>query len=169
VSFVEKFMREFWPYIVPLPIAEGRQSEVLHSLFKSKASIEIVRSVPLEGVIYQKDMIENLPYSNKTILKRLSSLVSNNVLSEGMEKSDKRRAWVKWYKLSNLGRWIKLLMMPPQNLPKATLKKIVGELLKLYIEGAVKLCFEHKINPEIIKDTFEKAYCKAISKNPTAT
>ena len=158
-------MSDFWPYVVPLPIGEGRQYEVLLSLFKSKASIDIIRHMPMEGVTYQRDMIKKLPYSNKTIIKRLMSLVSTNVLSEGMERSKKRRAWIKWYRLTSLGRWTKLLLTPPQTFPKSKIKELVEEFSTLYVEGVVKLCLKHRINPEIVKTTFDTVYNIA-SRNP---
>jgi len=119
----------------------------------------------MEGVTYQKDLTRTLPYSNKTILNRLKSLVLTDVLSEGMEKSKNKRAWVKWYKLTSLGKWVKLLMTPPQTLPRAKIKELIGETLELYVEGAVRVCLEHKINPEIIKTAFENMYQKTTLKN----
>lgn len=168
MSFTEEaLMSELWPYILPLPVKEGRQYEVLLSLFKSKASVDIIRSCSIEDVTYQRDLTKKLPYSNKTILKRLGSLVSANVLSEGMEKSRKKRAWIKLYRLTSLGKWIKLLMTPPQTLPKAKIKELIGELLELHVEGAVRVCLEHRINPEVVKTAFEKGYHRAAPRSST--
>ena len=151
-------MRELWPYIVPLPIGEGQQYEVLLSLFKSKVSIDIMGLVPLEGNAYQKNIIEKLPYSNKTVIERLGSLVAANVLSEGMEKPDKRRVWVKWYKLTNFGRWMKLLLMPPQEIPREKIIELLRELMRLYLEGIIRLCHKHEIDPNIVRRIIQEAY-----------
>ena len=88
-------MEKLWPYVLPLPIDEGEQSKILFSLFKSKASIDIMKYMRVEGATYQRDMIKKLPYSNKTIIQHLETLVSANVLTEGMEKSKEKQFQIK--------------------------------------------------------------------------
>lgn len=156
-------MEKLWPYVLPLPIEEGEQSKILFSLFKSKASIDIMKYMRMEGATYQRDMIKKLPYSNKTIIEHLATLVSANVLIEGMEKSKEKRAWIKWYTPTPLGRWIQLLLMPPQKVPKNKINDLLNDLLKLQVEGAVKLCLKYKLDPDTLKTSFMETYEKTIA------
>lgn len=151
-------MERLWPYILPLPTESRRQHQILLSLFRSKVSIDIIRSVPLEGPAYQRAMIKRLPYSNKTIIKWLKALVSAGTLTEGMEKSKDKRAWVKWYRLTPFGKWIRLLLIPPKQIPRATIEKLFKELFEMYVRSAISLCATYKINPKVLKTMVDRLY-----------
>ena len=158
VRWIRKPMETLWPYVLPLPTDSKRQHQILLSLFKSKVSIDIVRSIPLEEAAYQKAMIKKLPYSNKTIIKWLKNLVSVDILAEGMEKSKHGRAWVKWYRLTPFGKWMKLLLMPPEQVPSERIADLINELFGMYLRSAISLCKRYKIDPEILKTTMNKLY-----------
>lgn len=148
---------EVWPYIVPLPTPS--QYTVLSSLFSSKASLDIMRKIRLEGKMYHGELIAQLPYSNKTVTESLKRMVSNGLLEEGMEKSqvNGKARWLKWYKLTKLGRWIKLLIIPPSQLPKERIKELVNELFQLYLNSVIELYRKNNISLQELKNVFEKA------------
>jgi len=158
-------METLWPYILPLPTKSARQYKILLSVFKSKVSLEIMRLMPVDQRIYQKDLIEKLRmHSNKTVIEGLNRLVSAGVLEEGMEKlaAKDKKVWVKWYRSTFLGKWLVLLLIPPKQIPREKVEKTIKALFTLYVKNAVNLCKNYKVNPEVIKEIFEKTYQKAM-------
>ena len=104
---------ELYPYVVFLPSEE--KNKVLSAIFGSKAAVDLLKFCLEQGVaksIYQKDLVNKLNFSNKTIIENLKALTKLRVLDEAMEKNDKegRIIWVKAYKLTDLGKWFALLM-----------------------------------------------------------
>jgi len=120
---------ELWPYILPLPRVKKRQYRILFSVFKSKVPISIIEYMPLDRIAYQKNMIEKFPFSNKTLIKWLKTLVSINILTEGMERTliKGKVKWVKWYRFTPIGKWIKLLITPLKHFSKENLQKLIEE------------------------------------------
>lgn len=158
-------METLWPYILPLPTKSTRQYKILLSVFKSKVSFEIMRLMPVDKAIYQKDLIGKLcRHSNKTVIEGLNRLVSAGVLEEGMEKVavNDKNVWVKWYKPTFLGKWLVLLLIPPKQIPREKVEETIKTLFTLYIKNAVDLCKNYEVNPEVIKEIFEETYQKAI-------
>lgn len=151
--------KKLWPYILPLPPTE--QYTLLSSVFASEVSVKILQYIALEGRVYQKDLIERLgEYSNKTVIAKLKKLVSSGVLKEGMEKrrvGGEKLGWVKWYEPTFLGKWLSLLLLPPDKLPKLKAEKILLELFEYYIKNAVKLCREYGIDPKLLTKAFKAA------------
>jgi len=150
---------EIWPYILPLPSDRADQRRFLLSVFGSDTAIDILRNVSLEEKVYQRDLIKGLNYSNKTIIKNLKTLVSYGVLEEGMEKTSERgkTLWLKWYKSTSLGRWLVLLLVPPEKVDAKLVEKIMEELFELYVKNAVRLCKAYGISPRLLVRIFEKS------------
>ncbi len=143
---------EIWPYILPLPVDRSRQVEFLMTVLGSHVSMDILRCIGSKGVIYQKELISELPYSNKTVISKLRKLVELGVLAEGMEKKveDGRVRWVKRYEATDIGRWIIYLLIPPQSMNREEVMDVVKMLLKLYIDSLSKLCRNYGIEKKII-------------------
>jgi hypothetical protein len=79
------------PYVVFLPIE--KKDKILSAIFGSKAGVDILRYSLKQGIsknIYQKDLVNKLNYSNKTIIENLKSMTSLEVLNESMEKNTRR-------------------------------------------------------------------------------
>lgn len=158
-------METLWPYILPLPTKSTRQYKILLSVFKSKVSFEIMRLMPVDKAIYQKDLIEKLcRHSNKTVIEGLNRLASAGVLEEGMEKVavNDKNVWVKWYKPTFLGKWLVLLLIPPKQIPREKVEETIKTLFTLYVKNAVDLCKNYEVNPEVIKEIFEQTYRMAM-------
>jgi len=68
-----------WPYVTPLPTSAGQQSRLLFSVFRSEASMNLIRHMPLEKEVYRQELIRTLGYSNKTVVKSLRSLVAAGI------------------------------------------------------------------------------------------
>lgn len=150
---------EIWPYILPLPIDRVDQRRFLLSVFGSDTAIDILKNVSLEGKVYQRDLIKNLNYSNKTIIKHLKTLVSFGVLEEGMEKvlEEGKTLWLKWHTSTNLGKWLVLLFTPPEKVDAKLVEKILEELFELYVKKAVRICEDYNLDQRVLRKVFEKA------------
>jgi hypothetical protein len=150
---------EFIPYILPLPKNREDQRKFYRWVFGSDTALDVLREASLEGKIYQKDLIKNLEYSNKTIIETLKKLVSLNVLEEGMEKafSKQKTVWVKWYTPTDVGRWIVLLFLPPREVNPGLVEKTLKQLFELYIRNAIQLCKTYNIDAKILRVVAEKS------------
>ena len=151
---------EFFPYILPLPKSREDQRRFYRSVFGSDTALEVLRMASLENKIYQKDLIRELKYSNKTILETLKKLVSLGVLQEGMEKVAEggRSVWVKWYSPTNVGRWIVLLFLPPKRVDSKLVEDSIEELFGFYVKNAIQLCKTYGLGTELLRRVFEESF-----------
>jgi len=148
-----------WPYILPLPVDSSKLLRFLRAVFGSETALEILRKLPADGRVYQARLIEELNRSNKTVINALKNLVSLGVLEEGMEKARRgnRVVWVKYYTVTDLGRWLAFLISPPEQLDKDVVKRLIENLLKLYLDSILKVCKSYDIDPiELIKRVLEE-------------
>jgi len=155
---------EVWPYILPLPVDRDRQVEFLMVVLGSHVSMSILRYIGSRGLAYQKELISELPYSNKTIISTLKKLVKLGVLTESMEKrvEDGRVKWVKRYEATDIGRWIIYLLIPPQTISRDEMVKIIRILLKLYIDSLSRLCKNYCVERKLILDILSELYSETI-------
>jgi len=148
-----------YPYVVFLPSAY--KEKILSAIFGSKASIDILRFSLKQGIsnkIYQKDLMRNLAYSNKTIIENLKTLTKLGVLMEEMEKveSKERTAWVKVYRLSDMGKWFALLLAEERELPNDEKAKIMQNVFRSYIGWIKNLSKDLNIEKNTLKRIFEE-------------
>jgi hypothetical protein len=145
------------PYVVFLP--SEQKSKILGAIFGSKAAVDILRFSLSQGIsnkIYQKDLVEKLAYSNKTIIENLKSLTKLGVLNEDMEKNKKagRIVWVKAYQLSDVGKWFALLIAEEKDLSQEEKAEILQNLFRAYIKWVRDL--SEKLHTD--KKTLEKIF-----------
>ncbi len=146
------------PYIVFLPA--GRKQKVLRAIFGSKVPIDILKFSINRGIskkIYQKDLIENLSYSNKTLIEHLKRLTDLGVMEESMEKMESmgRTVWVKCYVLSDLGRWFALLLAKEDALSRDEKVDIIRSVFRSYVRWVRELTEKLDIKREILQEIFE--------------
>jgi len=133
----------------------------LSAIFGSKAAVDILRYALSQGVsskIYQKDLVEKLDYSNKTVIGNLKSLTRLAVLGENMEKSQKegRVVWVKAYQLSDAGRWFALLLAEEKDLSQKEKADILQNLFKAYVRWVKNLSERLNMSRQCLKDIFNE-------------
>jgi predicted ArsR family transcriptional regulator len=136
-----------------------QKSKVLGAIFGSKAAVDVLRFSLGQGIsnkIYQKDLVEKLAYSNKTIIENLKSLTKLGVLKEDMEKSKKagRIVWVKAYQLSDVGKWFALLIAEEKDLSQAEKAEILQNLFRAYIRWVRDLSEKLNVNKETLAEIF---------------
>ncbi|MCW3998439.1 MAG: hypothetical protein NWF10_07720 [Candidatus Bathyarchaeota archaeon] len=147
------------PYVVFLPTE--KKDKILSAIFGSKASVDVLRFSLKQGIsktIYQKDLVESLNYSNKTIIGNLKVLTNLGVLTERMEKTDKKRRiiWVKTYQLTTLGRWFALLLAEESQLTENEKVEILESLFRTYVKLVKDLADELDINKKMLEKIFKE-------------
>jgi DNA-binding HxlR family transcriptional regulator len=147
------------PYVVFLPVE--KKDKILSAIFGSKAGVDILRFSLKQGIaksIYQKELVQKLNYSNKTIIENLKSLTSLGVLNESMEKNDKegRIIWIKTYQLTTLGRWFALLLAEEAELTETEKTEILQSLFRTYVKQVKRLAEEIGINKKMLEETFRE-------------
>ncbi|MBS7605836.1 hypothetical protein KEJ31_06005, partial [Candidatus Bathyarchaeota archaeon] len=107
---------------------------------------------------YQKDLIENLGYSNKTLIEHLRALVDLGILCECMEKKDMhgRTVWLKAYTLTDLGRWFALLLIEEESLPRENKIEIACNVFRSYVKWVRKLAESLGIDKNKLFRIFEE-------------
>lgn len=145
------------PYVVFLPLDE--KVKILGAIFGSKAAVDILKLSLRKGIsnrIYQKDVIEKLSYSNKTIIGNLKALTRLGVLEESMNKTEKqgRTVWVKTFLLSNVGKWFALLLADEKDLSQKEKAEILQDLFRAYIKWVKDLSLTLNVDHSVLKEVF---------------
>jgi len=145
------------PYVVFLP--SEQKNKILSAIFGSKAAVDIFRFSLNQGIsnrIYQKDLVRELAYSNKTIIGNLKSLTKLGVLMEDMEKMEKegRIVWVKAYQLSDIGKWFALLLAEEKDLSRKEKVEILQNIFRAYIKWVKDLSEKLHVNKETLEKIF---------------
>ena len=136
-----------------------QKTRVLSAIFGSKAAVDILKFSLSQGIsnkIYQKDLVEKLAYSNKTLIENLKSLTRLAVLKEEMEKTEKnsRIVWVKAYQLSDAGRWFALLLAEEKDLSDAEKAEILQNLFRAYVGWVKDLSEKLHVKKSILEKVF---------------
>jgi len=150
---------KIYPYIIFLP-AEEKQW-VLKTVFGSEIPIDILKISIKQGIskkIYQKNLMKTLPYSNKTIIKHLKMLTDRGILKENMEKNESRTrtVWVKYYLLSNLGKWFALLLAEKTDLTEAEKTEIFCNIFKSYVKWVKEISQKLDVSKKVLQEIFDK-------------
>ncbi|RJS81844.1 hypothetical protein CW707_02425, partial [Candidatus Bathyarchaeota archaeon] len=106
--------------------------------------------------LYQKELIEKLAYSNKTVIENLKTLTKLGILKEDMEKLRKgnRTIWVKAYQLSDTGRWFALLLAKEKDLSKEEEADILKRIFRTYIKWVRDLSEKLQVDKKALKEIF---------------
>lgn len=139
---VGSMVERLYPYVIFLP--RERKRRVLEAVFGSEVPVEILRFTMRRGIfekIYQKDLISTLNYSNKTIIDHLKVLTELTILDEHIEKSESsgRTVWVKYYTLTDLGRWFALLLVEEESLSDMEKREILMNAFRSYTRWVLEL------------------------------
>lgn len=151
--------QKFHPYVVFLP--SKQKHKILRAIFGSKAAVDILKFSIRRGVsnkIYQKNLVERLPYSNKTVIEHLKSLTRLGVLEEDMEKtkSENRIVWVKSYQLTDIGKWFVLLLAEEKDLSRREKAEILQNIFKAYIKWVKDLSEKLHVNKKTLEKIFHE-------------
>lgn len=151
--------KRVYPYVIFLP--KGSKYEVLRAVFGSSVPVDILKFALRRGFsekIYQRDLIEDLGYSNKTIIEHLKALVDLGILDEHMEKTESsgRAVWLKAYTLTDLGRWFALLLVEEENLSTKDKVEIACNVFRSYVKWIKELANKLGIDKERLLEIFKE-------------
>ncbi|MEM3406725.1 MAG: PfkB family carbohydrate kinase [Nitrososphaerota archaeon] len=148
-----------WPYIFSLPPSYERV-EVMKTLFKSEAALKILKSMKRDEKNYQNEIIKKLNFSNKTIINQLKKMVKMGILEEHEEKIVKEGVayWVKWYKLTDVGKWLHYFLINEKEIDKKEFGKILNELTYFYSLGLKYFCKNFRIPLEKFYENIEYSW-----------
>lgn len=144
------------PYVVFLPSDRDTQLQMLSTVFGSAVNLDILTAFCGKDKVYQKTLIDALPYSNKTVINHLKELVSLHVLKEGMEKQEgEKNVWLKYFEIEPSRRWLVFLIYDPETISSETMKEIIVEVAHYYFKKIGELTRRYGIDIETIKEIFE--------------
>ena len=72
-----------WPYLLFLPSEPDSRDEFIRSVLASRLARAILSSFDATGRVLQRDLVENLPHSNKSVLAYLKTLRRFGLISTG--------------------------------------------------------------------------------------
>jgi hypothetical protein len=147
------------PYVVFLP--SENKSRILSSIFGSKAAVAILKFSLAKGTankIYQKDLVKNLQYSNKTVIETTKLLTRLEVLRESMEKTERagRTVWVKTYQLSDIGKWFALLLAEEKDLSLEEKREILESIFRRYVKWMKRFSLSVHVDEKVLRRIFEE-------------
>jgi ribokinase len=164
----ETSSKRIWPYVLPFPLDTEKRG-LIWSILQSRVGLKILRVMSIEERTYQHDLIQQLPYSNKSIIEYLKKMVRAAVLDEGMKTSTERgrTVWVKWYKPTSLGKWLILFLRTPEEVPASLTKTIIEELFHLYSSSIVEVCQRYGMDIDSFHQDLDKQYLLETAKAQT--
>lgn len=159
-----------WPYVLPFPL-DSEKRRLIWNVLQSRVGSKILEEMNVDGQTYQHDLIEKLPYSNKSIIKYLKKMVKADILEQDMEVNTEkeRTVWVKWYKSTSLGKWLILFLKPPTEVSPDVTKTIIEELFHLYSSSIVEACQKYDMDVDSFHKDLDKQYLLEFAKKQTRT
>jgi hypothetical protein len=144
------------PYVIFLPSDRDAHLRMLSSVFGSEVNLNILMEFCGKEKVYQKTLIETLPYSNKTVINHLKELVSLKVLQEGMEKQEaEKNVWLKYFVVRPSKRWLIFLIYDPETISPETMQEFIVEVAHYYFKKIAILARQYGIDTERIREIFE--------------
>lgn len=152
-------VERLYPYMILLPT--DRKQRVLGAIFGSNVPTDILKVSINQGIskkIYQRDLIKRFDYSNKTVIKHLKKLTELGILVEEAERieSGGRVVWVKYYLLTDLGKWFALLLTKEDTLSRDEQVEIISSIFQYYARWMKKLSEKLGVKKEVLRDIFIK-------------
>ena len=156
---------EVWHYIIPFPL-EAQKRRLVWSVLQSKIGKSLLMNMKIDKKTYQKDLIKNTAYSNKSIIEYLKRMVSAEILEQGMEQitTGKRKVRVRWYIPTNLGRWFILFLKPTEEIPPELVRKTIEEIFQMYAQSIVEVCQSFEIDVDVFRQILNKQHPKTKQK-----
>jgi hypothetical protein len=144
------------PYVIFLPSDRDAQLNMLSVVFGSDVNLQILTAFCGKERVYQKPLIEKLPYSNKTVINHLKELVELHVLKEGMEKQEgEKNVWVKYFEVEPSKRWLIFLVYDPESISPETMQEIIVEVAHYYFKKIGELATQYGIPIDTLQNIFE--------------
>jgi hypothetical protein len=157
IKEVELKEEKVWPYLLPFQI-DAKKRRKIWGIIQSRVGMSILTKLRLDARTYQRELVKQTPYSNKSIIEYLKRMTSAGILNEGKEtvKTEKKRVWVKWYAPIKLGRWLSLFLKTPDEIPSDLARKTIEELFELYSSSTVEVCEKYGLSLDFFHRILDK-------------
>ncbi len=155
-----------WPYLLFLPVEIERRDEFIRSLLASRLARSVLSSFDENGQVLQRDLIENLSHSNKSILAYLKTLSQFGLISTGTTIHNGKR--VVCHELTKNGWGLARFYF--KGLP-SDIEELTAYLLEDYLVRLATLYRDQDIPETTLFEIFARTRAKAIldgSKNYTS-
>lgn len=146
-----------WPYLLFLPDEPGKRDVFIRSVLASRLARTVLSSFDDTGRVLQRDLVEKLSHSNKSILSYLKTLSSYGLISTGTTIHNGKRVVV--HELTKNG-W-SLARFYFEGLP-SDIEELTAYLLEDYLTTLAIMYREQGIPEYTLFDIFARMRAKAI-------
>jgi sugar/nucleoside kinase (ribokinase family) len=152
-----KSHEHLWPYLLFLPIESEARDEFLRTIMASRVTRSVLSSFHEDGRVLQRDLIQNLNHSNKSILSYLKTLNRFGLITTATTIHNGKR--VVYHELTKSG-W-GLARFYSEGLP-SDIEALTAFLLEDYLIRLTTLYKELDIPESRLFDIFARTRAKAI-------
>ncbi|MFW9805839.1 MAG: PfkB family carbohydrate kinase [Candidatus Thorarchaeota archaeon] len=146
-----------WPYLLFLPSEAESRDEFVRSVLGSRVARGVLSSFDESGRVLQRDLIENLSHSNKSILSYLRTLKRFNLITTGSTIHNGKR--VVYHELTKNGWGLARFFF--EGLP-SDVEELTAFLLEDYLVRLATLYREQGLPETSLFEIFARTRAKAI-------
>lgn len=146
-----------WPYLLFLPVDRENRDEFVRTVLASKLARTVLSSFGEDGQALQRDQIENLPHSNKSILSYLKTLQRFGLIVTSSTIHNGKR--VVAHKLTKNGWGLARFYF--EGLP-SDVEELTAFLLEDYLTRLATLYRDQGISVSTLFEIFARMRAKAI-------
>ncbi|MDF1537533.1 MAG: PfkB family carbohydrate kinase [Candidatus Thorarchaeota archaeon] len=148
---------QLWPYLMFLPLNLGEKQKFIKSVLASKVSSSVLSSFDERGRVFQKDLVQNLNHSNKSILAYIGFLQKYGLVSSGSEIQGGKR--VVFHELTKTGWGVARMFF--EGLP-SDISELTSFLFEDYLTHIVSLFREQNLSGTPLFEIFAKARARSL-------
>ncbi|MGY5878808.1 MAG: carbohydrate kinase family protein [Candidatus Thorarchaeota archaeon] len=146
-----------WPYLLFLPDDPKKRDDFIRSVLASRLARTVLSSFDDTGRVLQRDLIENLPHSNKSILAYLKTLSNFGLITTGTTIHNGKR--VVFHELTKNGWGLARFYF--KGLP-SDVEELTSFLLEDYLTMLATMYREQGIPENTLFEIFARMRAKAI-------
>ncbi len=146
-----------WPYLLFLPKDIEKRDEFVRTVLASRLARNVLSSFDEAGRVLQRNLIEDLPHSNKSILAYLKTLSKFGLISTGTMIHHGKR--VVYHELTKNGWGLARFYF--EGLP-SDVEELTTFLLEDYLARLTTLYREEGIHESALSEIFARARAKAV-------
>lgn len=146
-----------WPYLLFLPVEPSIRDEFIRSVLASRLARSVLSSFDEHGRVLQRDLIENLSHSNKSILAYIKTLSQFNLIITGSTIHHGKR--VVYHELTKNGWGLARFYF--EGLP-SDVQELTAFLLEDYLVRLATLYRDEGLPESALFEIFARTRAKAI-------
>ncbi len=148
---------QLWPYLVFLPLNLEEKQKFIKSVLASRVASSVLSSFDDSGRAFQKDLIQNLAHSNKSILGYIGYLQEYGLITSASEIRGGKR--VVYHELTKTGWGVARMFF--EGLP-SDIGELTLFLLEDYLTHIVSLFREQNLAGSTLFEIFSKSRARSL-------